>query len=491
MVEFLKQHWFTLAFVVVLAAVVFIPPAAHHYVYPSGGDDTARHLAVIDRIEFGQFSYLADDDYHRYGGQTLVGWLRDLSGVDTDTFFLWFHFGVLFLMGLVVYAVVLKLAHSQVGAALAAALALFGGAGTMILSGCGTVFNLLALYVFGLPALLALAYWLAGKGKLYGLLALLGFAWCGVMHSVTAVYMAVAVPLALAGCGAYRLAKHQSVRSLLVWGVAFIPVGWVLPYLALRESSWIVENALTTDAGIVEVVGQRRVSWFLVEHPSIQEYVVMIVAVVVVAALLVAALVWMRGRVSWQSETRYMLGILGAFGLLMAAGTWLPLSPDNYRFAVDLSIMLALIVGLSLAVVVAQDARRLLAPYAVPLVVGVCLPLMVYWCSYNSCVRGPDLEAFEYLNANVNGESVEVPSQIAPWIYGRFTSVEYVDNGGDLVLWRSEPMSEMTSPDASFFWRDRVTDVAEYEGMPLLAAFSDGTVEVRVYAASGDSSNLQ
>lgn len=499
-----KAHWPTMVFVLVLAAVVFTPPAVHGYIFPSGGDDTARHLAVLDRVEFGQFAYEPDFEYHRYGAQTFAAWIRDLSGMDVDTFFLWFNFAVMFGIGLTVFAVIRLLSGSRWGGMMATAITMFGVGGMVIYFGCGTIFHIMNMYIIGLLAVLSLALWLAGRGHIYGLLALLAFAFVSVMHIITAVYCAAAVPVALGGLGLYRLYRHQwdDVKRLAIWGAIHAALSWGLILMTLRDSSWVFDQwySRASDMLIPEFVEGQTLLWAAPSYTPMSLYPVMIAPVLVVLALAVAALVLFRRQIVWTREVRMALLVLSAFVLVLAVGTRGVVSLDAYRFALDLGIVIALFTGLLVAVVARHDDTWRFTLFGTPVILLVCLPLVLGWCNYNSSIRPVDLEVFEYLRTE-NVTRVELSTQIAPWVYTRFTDgIEYVTEDPEMILYRSVPMTHATRPGHSAFWhiaedgqwtigqRASGTEEAEYEGKPILARFDDGTVYIVVYAAGNPGS---
>ena len=164
----LKVKWLLpLVFFVLLGLAIFLPPVVHGYEFPTMGDDTAHHLAVLDDVEFGHG--FTDHYYHRYHGQTAVGWMIDITGADTDTFFLWFNFIGLFAIGLTIYLFASKLINGYAGV-FSVLLAMFVFPGMLVYFQSGTIFNIMNMYIFGLIGLGLLVYWVRTWKWYYGCL---------------------------------------------------------------------------------------------------------------------------------------------------------------------------------------------------------------------------------------------------------------------------------------------------------------------------------
>ena len=147
------------------------------------------------------------------------------------------------------------------------------------------------------------------------------------------------------------------------------------------------------------------------------------------------------------------------------------------------------------------------------------VPGMVTWFGYHSALSEADEEAIEWLNEqDVNPPMPEgvictgclitfaspeaetsffermdnwrqgtytCSAEIAPWIYGRYVDMRYVDRieDADYVVLRTEPMTPRCDEDNIFFDRGEGVEVEaeELEVMELLAEFKDGDVIVEIY----------
>lgn len=94
-------------------------------------------------------------------------------------------------------------------------------------------------------------------------------------------------------------------------------------------------------------------------------------------------------------------------------------------------------------------------------------------------MKEADREAIEWLNDR--GDSTwACTTEVAPWIYDRFLSKEYVETveEADYVIWRSEPMTPRCDPENPFYKERPEVSV---EGLELLKAFEGEGAETRIY----------
>lgn len=146
---------------------------------------------------------------------------------------------------------------------------------------------------------------------------------------------------------------------------------------------------------------------------------------------------------------------------------------------------------------------------------------MVTWFGYHSALSRADEEAIEWLNeqdvnpplpegvectecyitfANTEAEDAffermdnwragtyTCSAEIAPWIYGRYVDMIYVDRieDADYVVLRTEPMTPRCDKDNVFYDRDEAeaggAGDEEFELMELLTQFRDGEIMVKIY----------
>jgi len=145
------------------------------------------------------------------------------------------------------------------------------------------------------------------------------------------------------------------------------------------------------------------------------------------------------------------------------------------------------------------------------------IPSMVTWFGYNSALSQADEEAIEWLNeqdvsppvlegvvhhgclisftdiraemaffarlSNWREGTYTCSAEIAPWIYGRYVDMRYVDRieDADYVVLRTEPMTPRCDEDNIFFNRDDAVVEEEFEMMELLTQFRDGMTVVKIY----------
>jgi hypothetical protein len=94
------NKWIIVSILAILCVIIILPPIIYDYIYPTGGDDTAHHLIVMNTITLDK----PIPEKHLYDGQWIIGYplilLREWFNIPLATSFLWFNY--LALMGVVI-----------------------------------------------------------------------------------------------------------------------------------------------------------------------------------------------------------------------------------------------------------------------------------------------------------------------------------------------------------------------------------------------------
>ena len=446
--KLLKLRWLLpLVFLVLLGLAILLPPIVHNYEFPTTGDDTAHHLAVLDDVQFGHG--FTDDFYHRYHGQTITGWMIDLTGANTDTFFLWFNFIGLFAIGLAIFIFASKLVNYYAGV-FATLIAMFVFPGMMVYFQSGTVYNIINMYLLGLIGFGLLIYWVRTWKWYYGAGSLVMFLICGMVHSSTGFYILGTVGLFIVILAAYRVWRKQYGKAMWL-GLFEAGVGitnFILPYFLLKDFADIVHGR----------------SWFPpISAPTIAGFGSQLVLtsglILMGLAAVFLVILYRRGHLHAPPMIGTTLLLLLCLVAVLGIGAFGGIGIDPNRFALDLSVSLGILTGCALGWVVKEDKTKQLVCLFTPIVLIGCVPLMMLWFGYNSSIRPADMEAVRYLN-RLECSSYSVSSQIAPWVYERFLEKDYVAKDGDFVIYRTEPMTYQCRADSVQFRREKESVVA-------------------------------
>lgn len=380
---------------IALLLIILLPPAVHGYVYPNKGDDTAVHLATIEMISADSLPQMA------YWGQAIVGvptkFLSDTTGWGLDGIYLWWSFGMLALVGVVLYLVVGSLVNRWAGI-IAAVMVLFVSQGVTYLFHYGQIFDIVNMFVILPVAVWFLVRWLTGKGNQWenGVMSLGMFALFSVFHS-SGEYAPYALGLFFAGLvmwmvwqrkGAilgkaaveYTTSYHDTqpvAASKLVEGYPpSLPQRlasrvWFTPPQAEQTTHFEARSVKVAAMGAVLIgvtawltiggagtpVGGESVNPLLkgpllattqVEGPSVPTFLFGYLGLVPIGLAILAAAVIAKEGIWIKKETGLLLLALGAFAAVLSIGAFWPnLSPDPSRQALDL----VGVIGIPIAVI--------------------------------------------------------------------------------------------------------------------------------------------
>jgi hypothetical protein len=112
----------------------------HSDTYGVINNDTMAHLKAFQEMESQGYVGL-------YGGQEIVGWIINHSGLEPQSTFMYFNFGMLALAGVVTGIMVYILTGNKIAGLLTMPLSTVCSGGMMQLFYCGTIFNVIAVMI--------------------------------------------------------------------------------------------------------------------------------------------------------------------------------------------------------------------------------------------------------------------------------------------------------------------------------------------------------
>lgn len=462
-----KSNWLTLLGLLLYCILIFLPLLVHGYVYPNIGDDSAVYLARIEGMANGT-------DTVQYTGYYIAGYpmvfLRDTLGWSLDIQFLWFNFIALAFIGIVIYLVFAKLANRLTGW-LALLLVMFTAQGIMFLFYYGQIFNIINLGIIFPLLLLFTVRYLEGRKKRYLLLTLVFTILFSSFHA-NGIYLP-----AIAGLGTlvyliYIKFNKKTVQKRALYfggGITLFAIIVFIALVVLPTMQQLREFSDTPLSSTMNNVGKGMAvpvnHWLMsILSPSI-----------LVLAALVAMFHKDLKKLFADNRVKMAGFILAVLSFLLIVAAFGKLSLDPWRQAVDLAIVSAMLVAVCLGVLLAKQKNAALY-IVVVLAVGFGLfHNLPTWFNYNSAMTQADLKAIEYLN---KVETFSCSSQVAPWVYMRYTTAKHQDNDGDIVIMRSEPMTPRSTEGNIWYQKHGWQPSLEYG---LIATFTDNDVEVQVW----------
>lgn len=227
----IKARWVILI-LSLLSVVIILPPIVHGYIYPTGGDDTAYHLAVIQKITPTQPVVTGTI----YAGQWIVGYpiklLEFVFHVPITTSFLWFNYLALIGIVLTSYFVFSKLVSRVTG--IIAALVSFLFSTNVALFQSGAIYDIVNLGIIFPWMLYFTITAIKEKSWKRGVIALLLADLFAVFHANGVYLLVIPLIFALVAWQRKRL-LDKAVLSLIIMGVLVIAlfiVAFIVPFVS-------------------------------------------------------------------------------------------------------------------------------------------------------------------------------------------------------------------------------------------------------------------
>jgi len=413
----------------VLCLLIILPSLIYGYVYPTGGDDSAEHIRVMERITLTHpipVGYL-------YNGQWMVGYplvvLKTLFGIPLTTSFMWFNYLVLIGVVLTLYFVFSRIFNSLAG--ITAAIGIFAAQTFVAQFLSGLIFNIISIGII----LMWLLY--------FGIRAWTKRSW---KFGIVAVIL-LALFVNFHASGAYIPITPKAVTSV-VQGFENTVQG-----LSSTSNGFILQYAMC-------------LALFL---------------------LAVGALFWYRKRIleNITKEGRLMMVALGVFGILLiiVSAPIFKISLFPSRQLTDAVTIVFLLAISGLSAYIGKASKLAVNSVLITVMVLVGVLWLPAWFKNNSVIRTVDKEAIAYVN-NLGGGQFYGNEYVAPWIYERYLNKKYMADS-NVYIWRSAPMTMRTDPLSEWYWKPKDVAIAPPDNIKTMVRFEDNGIEIYV-AQGGD-----
>jgi len=455
-----KKCYLTIAGLLLFCVVIILPPLIHGYIYPNIGDDVSAHLQVFDKIQQGNPDKEMILSY-RVVGYPIV-WLSNLTNIDLDVLYLWFNYIVLILIGLTIFFVFWRLISLKAGW-LALLVTLFCSQSVFFQFYYGQLYNAINLALI-FPLLMFFSVRYLTQGKTYQLILAFVFgAIFGAFHA-SGIYLPVIAGGSLFVYIIYQFIKKKTYnKRVIIFGGSMV----ILPVIAFLLSMTNTGDLFNSALHSVETAVRFPII------PYLWDIVSPTVLILVGFLLLFNSTV--KDNINSQGKVLLII-LLCAIGIL-AIVTFIPLSVDPFRQALDLSTLIALLVAILVSFV---DFKKMgwLTIGIVSIVIAFGLfHNLPTWFSYNSAISNADKEAIEYMNTQ-DIKQYNCSPQVAYWIYSRFTDAEFGRYSTDFIVVRNIPMTPRSDPEN--YWHDGF-GIEPDENYKLLKTFKDNRVTIDLY----------
>jgi len=452
---------------ILFALIILLPPLIYGYVYPNTEDDSAVHLAIIEALARGE------EVTFGYPGQAIIAYpiayLSNWFNLSINVLFLWFNYIALIGVGLTFFYILSKLVNKVAGL-LAIPLVIFCTPSTLTLFECGTIFHLINTCIILPWAIYFLIEWLQHQKPHQATTSLALILAFSAFHP-SSIYLPYTVGLFLVLLVAYKLKQKKRLEGARIFTFGLIAVG-----LGFMLSSYLLPTSNLTTEAISTISGQRTsqilpptISSFSVYYLGLMVLVILILTIITVAT---------QGKITLPSKSKLMLLALGSLSIPLALVTFTGISSDPLRTSMDLSIYLTVAVTIVAGLVLAQVKRSILTYTTVPIVaLGVILTLTA-WVGYNSSITKADIQAIDYIDG-LGGNTYNCSTQVAPWIYDRFTDKTYSPSSS-LMVYRNLPMTPRTNPDQYHYQYNHVSQLEDFKEYEVIRIFEEGKVKVYV-----------
>jgi hypothetical protein len=476
-----KYRWVILA-LFVASLVYILPPIIHLYSYPNISDDTPTYLQIIRQVAHGnifQASNYAAGGYasYRYAAPALVGLLVKI--IHTNPYW---TFYVLSYLSLVAMAISVFFFCTKVFNRTAGCVSLIFMMATPPLFQfflAGEVFNLTNLLILGLMGLLALIYFFKTKRIFYAVVSIMIFSIAGMYHSSSGLEVLFGVGLFIVLYTLYNAFRRawREVRCSVVYGLVFLAVCGGITALLSPEARHLVVSVFTTHvSSTTESASYNNVSlgWFIQADTAW--------LTLLLAGLSSILVIKNRAKLSETMK----LGFMALLSVICVISVCVFLTMgEPQRSAQDLGLFVAVLCS-GLVGFVLYEFRGMMKPTKIK-VIGLfvfaimTVPCLRGWFAYHSSIHPADASAIAEMNT-LNG-TYSVSSEIQPTIYELFINKTYVPTGGDYIIYRNVPMTGGTTPHMRWTLVNGNGSVESgYAGLPLVAHFDDGKVEVNIYS---------
>ncbi len=500
----LKKYKFDIIILLIFAVVILAPILYQGYIYPSLGDDSAAHMRTIDKIAAGD---LAPDTM--YLGTIIAGipirLFSKLTGISTNSLFLWFSFLSLAAVAVTIYFVTRSFVGKQ-AALLATILAIFCTQSILALFLFGVIFNIINMYIILMLGIYFLVKFL-NERKPWQAVASGGLASIFSIFHTTALYLPyVALPLiGLASLYYLIQKKRRDMLEVSFFGGIAVAASVLLSKIFLPGFSLAgVTSSPSTIAYMADppafpgtATGQlpaaaesaaESVVRVIEFSPTFGEYIIEYLSPATLAILIasVIGLIIYRKKVKWSSETKLFIGILSCFGAATLIGSLSGLVPAPVRLMLDSSTLFAIVAGCLAGVLLVTIKSRIFTCTILAVIVIGIVPTMTTWATaHNSAMKPIDTQTVEYIE-ELDVATYSCSTQVAPWIYDRFLRKQYLPDGkGEIVIYRSQPMTTSTTEGNAYFQYTRENTLEDFSSLELIKVFQDTGISIYLFRGGG------
>jgi hypothetical protein len=169
---------------------------------------------------------------------------------------------------------------------------------------------------------------------------------------------------------------------------------------------------------------------------------------------------------------------LPLMALVLAVAAFSKISLDPWRQAVDLATIIGMIIAVGIGSLLVS-----LKGNAIKIIVGICICLGLFlnvptWLDNNNAIRNPDKQTIEYMKIN-NIQTYSCSANVAYWVYDRFSTSEWVKDGGEIFVERNIPMTPGSTIDNTWY-RGHGSQLSDKYS--LVKDFKENEIDIKIYA---------
>lgn len=477
----MNRRVYTILALSAFGLAVILPAIIHGYIYPNMSDDTANHLITINRVVDGQT--LTNEI--RYLGYDYIGyplhWISIITHLSMISVFNWFHILIPFFVGLTLWFVLTRLVNWQAGL-LALVIPLFVSGAMVYYIYFGIIFNLISMGILYPLVIYFALKWFYEK-RAYQLILLVCLSFITATFHTSGIYLPF---LAILTAGIYVIyswfKKHGEIRrSVILTGI--IVASSLLPMIIFASYSFhqlgdIFKGGFISPSSLPTGAPDLNLTYPYKTILPLSYVINTFIGVFVLLFLVLGGFSIMLNNMPLSKNVKGLLFILLAWFGLLTVVVYAKLSTLPLRQQTDSAILLAIIASVLVGVAITYN-RKLILLVVILIAVGIYPQFVPQWFKDNSAVKTPDKEAFAYLNT-LNISSYNCSSSVAPWIYNDFTKAKYSKTDTEIIVVRSEPMTQGCDPKSVYFDGHGIMPDDFYK---LDRTFSSSELNVEIWSA--------
>jgi hypothetical protein len=469
---------------VIFCLVIILPPIIHGYIYANLGDDTARHLNNIYRMQIGQSL-----PSYNYNGFIYIGYpmalISRVFDISELTLFMAFNCLILLFIGIVLFVIITKLINWKVGL-LALVIPIFVSGGMIEYAYWGVIFNLINVAILIPTLIYFISSWL-NNSKNYKLFLIGIFTILVSTFHTSGIYLPFAVLFGMAVFLIYKLIKKERDGSLykpLILGTSILCVSLASMVLfapeIIKQPYWLLQSLFPVasqinPSAVIDTSASEALNTSRNLSISLVPYLIYFITIPAIALLILSIIILKSKWNIINYKTKVFLFSLVSMLIVLGVAAFCGVSNDPTRQQVDFSIILS-IITLVLVCLAFQVKRNQSITFILVIIIGVgCFYHLPTWFNDNSAIKTPDKQAIEYVNT-LEG-NYDCSSTVAFWIYNHYTDGKYV-RGSDILIVRDIPMTPGSTKGDAWFDSHGTNPDDSYK---LDKTFSGDKVKVSIY----------